>query len=180
MFATFCFDPLFELVWGFLYAEREGPCPNHLVVFSNGHIFSMRPFDDNGQIIPAQEIYRQLCYIKKLSQSRGQAVGVLTADDRTSFAKAYKHLRSLDPVNGHHLDHIEQAVITVQLDDACPKTPSEVSQCYRLCKSRRISTSGTVVVPTLSLNYFMTMKIIYFVGSLILSDKQYESQINFI
>ncbi|XP_071803432.1 peroxisomal carnitine O-octanoyltransferase-like isoform X2 [Asterias amurensis] len=109
----------------FFKTEREGPCPNHLVVFSNGHVFSMRPFDVNGQVIPAQEIYRQLCYIKKLSQSRGQAVGVLTADDRTSFAKAYKHLRSLDPVNGQHLDHIEQAVITVQLDDACPKTPSE-------------------------------------------------------
>ncbi|XP_038078103.1 peroxisomal carnitine O-octanoyltransferase-like isoform X2 [Patiria miniata] len=105
--------------------ESEGPCPSHVVVFSNGHIFLMRPIDDKDRLMPAQEIYRQLCLIKKLSTARGQGIGVLTADDRPSFAKAYKHLRALDPVNQSHLDTIEQSAFTIMLDDGTPKTPTE-------------------------------------------------------
>ncbi|XP_022102339.1 peroxisomal carnitine O-octanoyltransferase-like isoform X2 [Acanthaster planci] len=105
--------------------ESEGLCSNHVVVFSNGHIFLMRPIDDKDRLLPAQEIYRQLCHIKKLSTTRGQGIGVLTADDRPSFAKAYQHLRALDPVNASHLDTIEQSVFIISLDDGTPKTHSE-------------------------------------------------------
>ncbi|KAJ8024587.1 Peroxisomal carnitine O-octanoyltransferase [Holothuria leucospilota] len=74
----------------FFKTASEGPCPNHMVVFSNGHIFKLEVFDKNENLFGSYEILRQLSNIKERSSfSRGQSVGVLTADDRTSWAKLF-------------------------------------------------------------------------------------------
>ncbi|XP_071812660.1 peroxisomal carnitine O-octanoyltransferase-like isoform X2 [Apostichopus japonicus] len=104
----------------------EGPCPNHMVVFCNGHIFKMEMFDENEEQFGSYEILRQLTYIKENSAKSGQGIGVLTADDRTSWAQTYEHLLCLDPINQNHLETIQSAIIAVSLDNENPKNLSEL------------------------------------------------------
>ena len=42
----------------FSLSELEGPCPNHIHVMCNGHIFKMIPFDQQGELLTAPELYR--------------------------------------------------------------------------------------------------------------------------
>ncbi|XP_072042029.1 peroxisomal carnitine O-octanoyltransferase-like isoform X1 [Amphiura filiformis] len=107
--------------------ESEGHCPDHIVVISNGHMFIMRPFSDSGELMSSHDLFRQFTYIKEQSShTRGQGMGALSADDRTTYAKAYDYLCELDPANAQHLKTLETAINVVQLQEGAPKNMSEL------------------------------------------------------
>ncbi|KAJ8024622.1 Peroxisomal carnitine O-octanoyltransferase [Holothuria leucospilota] len=107
--------------------ESEGSCPEHIVVMCNGHIFKMdNLFDKDGEVIGALDIQRQLAFIKDRSVTRGQGIGILTADDRSSYAKIYHHLCSLDPANEEHLEAINSSVMVLSLDSETPTNLTEL------------------------------------------------------
>ncbi|XP_041478460.1 peroxisomal carnitine O-octanoyltransferase-like isoform X2 [Lytechinus variegatus] len=105
--------------------EREGPCPTHVHVMCNGHIFKMTVFDRNGQLLTSSEILRQMSYIKELSKEKGQCIGALTADDRPTYAKAFEHLVSLDPANRAHIETIKSSIVGCIIDDGHPQTMAQ-------------------------------------------------------
>ncbi|XP_071504244.1 peroxisomal carnitine O-octanoyltransferase-like [Diadema antillarum] len=129
MFHT-CREPGIErdTLHRYFKTEQEGPCPRHIHVMCNGHIFKMYPFDNKGDLNSAPELFRQLTYIKEMSQERGQCIGALTGDDRTTSAKAFKHLCSLDPANHAHIETIKSSIIGFILDDGHPQSLAETSQ----------------------------------------------------
>ncbi|KAJ8020124.1 Peroxisomal carnitine O-octanoyltransferase [Holothuria leucospilota] len=71
-------------------------------------------------------VHRQLAFIKDRSVTRGQGIGILTADDRSSYAKIYHHLCSLDPANEEHLETINSSVMVLSLDSENPTNLTEI------------------------------------------------------
>ncbi|XP_041479199.1 peroxisomal carnitine O-octanoyltransferase-like [Lytechinus variegatus] len=114
-----------DALYRYFKTENEGPCPTHIHVICNGHIFKMTVFDREGQALTAPEIHKQLVFIKELSSRRGQGIGALTADDRTTYAQAFDHLVSLDPCNRGHIETIKTSIIGLVLDDGVPKNMTE-------------------------------------------------------
>ncbi|XP_071498613.1 peroxisomal carnitine O-octanoyltransferase-like isoform X1 [Diadema antillarum] len=108
--------------------EYEGPCPTHLVVSSNGHLFKVETFDRMGKLISAQELARHLQYVKDHSKQRGQGVAALTGDTRDSYARNREYLLSLDPVNAEHVTAIDESIAMLAFDEDSPSTYSELFQ----------------------------------------------------
>ncbi|PIK59109.1 putative peroxisomal carnitine O-octanoyltransferase [Apostichopus japonicus] len=124
-------DPKDTIV-SYFKTESEGPCPTHIAVFCNGHIFKMEILDKNGNQIGSREIQRQLTYIKSQSKIKGQGIGILTGDDRKSWAKAHQHLASLDEQNAENLETIQSCIIAAYLDNECIK---DIRDGYRVSMS---------------------------------------------
>eukprot|EP00057_Strongylocentrotus_purpuratus_P031781 XP_785639.4 PREDICTED: peroxisomal carnitine O-octanoyltransferase [Strongylocentrotus purpuratus] len=113
----------------FFKTEREGSCPNHLIVSCNGHLFRVDPFDSRGQLVSSREFARQLQNVKDRSTTkRGQCMSTLTADERSRYAENQKHLKSLHPVNEQHIKTINTAIVMLALDDSTPSTYTELVQ----------------------------------------------------
>ncbi|XP_030846681.1 peroxisomal carnitine O-octanoyltransferase-like [Strongylocentrotus purpuratus] len=114
-----------DSLYRYFKTEQEGPCPTHIHVMCNGHIFKMTVFDLEGQVLTPPEIHRQLVFIKESCSQRGQGIGALTADDRVSYAQAFDHLVSLDSCNRSHIEIIKTSIMGLILDDGSPKSYTE-------------------------------------------------------
>ncbi|PIK52014.1 putative peroxisomal carnitine O-octanoyltransferase [Apostichopus japonicus] len=103
--------------------ESEGPCPNHVIVLCNGHIFRLEVFNEKEELYGSNEILRQLVDIKRrCSPWQGQCIGVLTAAKRDQWGKAYNHMCSLSNQNADHFEVIRSAMFAVALDDETPRS----------------------------------------------------------
>ncbi|XP_053569972.1 peroxisomal carnitine O-octanoyltransferase [Bombina bombina] len=114
--------------------ESEGVCPTHLIVMSNGRIFSFEAVYE-GLMLTPPEILRQLQNIQNRcsNEPRGIGLAALTTEERTSWALTREHLINLDPKNASHLERIQSSLFVVSLDDAKPYgTPENYSQICTL------------------------------------------------
>lgn len=107
----------------------------HIIVLHRGYIFSIDsvvvPTDANPKqvcIRPAPQIAKQLEYIENWCKSRplGPGVGALTTQERSEWADARDHLRSLSAKNARICDKIESAISVLVLDDNIPTTTDEI------------------------------------------------------
>ncbi|XP_077978570.1 peroxisomal carnitine O-octanoyltransferase-like [Glandiceps talaboti] len=109
--------------------ESEGPCPSHVIIFRNGHMFSLDIIDENGEPVTAPEIQNQLAYIKSKCEGQPAApgIGALTALDRTTWAETRQHLIEIDPDNRKGLHAIETSIICMVMDmDSSPTTMEQI------------------------------------------------------
>ncbi|XP_055889957.1 peroxisomal carnitine O-octanoyltransferase-like isoform X2 [Biomphalaria glabrata] len=99
--------------------ESEGFCPTNVIVISNGHIFSITPFDDKGEILTVPEIQFLLQQVRTRSKllGLGQGLTYLTAEERTKWAKARNRLVALHPQNYVNLTKIQTSIIAFWLED---------------------------------------------------------------
>nr|XP_054773599.1 peroxisomal carnitine O-octanoyltransferase-like [Lytechinus pictus] len=108
--------------------EREGSCPNHMLVSCNGHLFRVDPFDSRGKLVSSRELARQLQNVKERSMKRGQCMSSLTGDERSRYADNHKHLKSLHSINEEYIKTIDSAIALLALDDSTPCTYTELVQ----------------------------------------------------
>lgn len=109
--------------------EKEGPCPSHVVVACNGHIFLVDAVDKTtGSALNPLEWESQLqIIVDEASKTPGQGISRLTCDDRDTWAKNNAHLRQISGENAHYLHLIESAMFLLTLEpDFEPRTQSDI------------------------------------------------------
>ncbi|XP_006824922.1 peroxisomal carnitine O-octanoyltransferase-like [Saccoglossus kowalevskii] len=109
---------------------KEGNCPDHIIVLRKGNFYRFKATYDDGKILSAPELQRQLQYIKSACDNKPSipSVGMLTALDRTAWAEARTHLRQLDANNESILNDIESSLLMISLEDTSAKTEKEISE----------------------------------------------------
>jgi len=94
--------------------DKPNP-PRHIIVMHNNRIFSMPAYGSDGGPLTHDQTYEQLHKIVSASQTEGAAVGILTSDNRNTWAKVYKRLQK-DPHNKAMLDEIQRSIFVVCID----------------------------------------------------------------
>ncbi|XP_035688776.1 uncharacterized protein LOC118424334 [Branchiostoma floridae] len=107
--------------------ESEGPSPTHITVLCKGRVFKMEVIDLEGEPLTPAELKIQLEGVKKQYENvcEGPHISVLTAGDRTEWAKTREKMVEMDPVNAHNLSVIEKSIFVLAFDDAMPKDSGE-------------------------------------------------------
>ncbi|XP_006822398.2 peroxisomal carnitine O-octanoyltransferase-like, partial [Saccoglossus kowalevskii] len=127
---SFCYQCLYTAYshWGAdidaEYREKEGNCPDHIIVLRKGHFYRFTVTDDDGNILSAPELQRQLQYIKDTCENKPTipSVGILTALDRTPWAQARIHLRKLNRHNISIFNDIESSLLILSLEEISADT----------------------------------------------------------
>ncbi|OBT63538.1 PKS/NRPS-like protein [Pseudogymnoascus sp. 23342-1-I1] len=97
---------------------------NYIVVLWRGRAFKV-PLYDNGSQLSFVQLKGIFERIMQKADGDSLQVGILTSDERTSWAKIRKSLQVLHPQNLQYLHAIEAAAFLVCLDEASPETASE-------------------------------------------------------
>ncbi|KFY53300.1 hypothetical protein V496_07727 [Pseudogymnoascus sp. VKM F-4515 (FW-2607)] len=100
------------------------PGSNYIVVLWRGRVFEV-PLYDNGSPLSYVQLKGIFEWIMQNADGDASQVGILTSDERTSWAKIRKNLQTLHPQNLQYLHAIEAAAFLVCLDEASPETASE-------------------------------------------------------
>ncbi|XP_041977210.1 carnitine O-acetyltransferase-like isoform X2 [Aricia agestis] len=91
----------------------------YITVLHNNHIFHLDLWGEDGKQLNEDQIVENLAKIISLSPDRAiSAVGVLTSENRDTWAKAYQ-LLSKDTTNASSLRDIERSLFILCLDRAC-------------------------------------------------------------
>lgn len=90
-----------------------------IVVLCNNNFFTVRVLDNNGKPLTADSIASQLEQVISQSQKAGIPVGLLTSDDRDTWARVYKDLVA-DDINKSIMDQIQRSLFIVCLDNSVP------------------------------------------------------------
>lgn len=110
----------------FTTAAEDKNCPSTVIILGNGKIFSFDIFNE-GKLLSPQEIFQTLSIIdRKIKESKGNEIPVLTCDERTSWAKNRKHLMYLSIKNARHLQIIESSMMAFSFDDREPQSLADV------------------------------------------------------
>ncbi|KFY17622.1 hypothetical protein V492_00517 [Pseudogymnoascus sp. VKM F-4246] len=97
---------------------------NYIVVLWRGRVFEV-PLYRNGSPLPFVQLKGIFEKIMQNADGDALQVGILTSDERTSWAKTRENLQTLHPQNVQYLHAIEAAAFLVCLDEASPETASE-------------------------------------------------------
>ncbi|KAJ1724303.1 Carnitine O-acetyltransferase mitochondrial [Coemansia biformis] len=98
-----------------------------IIVARNGQLFDFS-FVRDGAVLSVGEIEATLEQIIKAADGAAAVpVGLLTADDRDSWARNRELLRRASPENAQALDAIEASAFLVSLEDARPASRKELS-----------------------------------------------------
>ncbi|CAI5447718.1 unnamed protein product [Caenorhabditis angaria] len=91
----------------------------HFLAIYRGIPYSVRIFDENGAILPAEDVHSSLNFILKQGKAarNDESIGSLTSLDRDSWAVAREELESLEQKNGENLRKIDGALFAICLDD---------------------------------------------------------------
>lgn len=102
---------------------------NTVVIACNNQFYEVRCRDQNGLVIPEEELVVHLrsIVIDAYSTKQVTPVGVFTADDRDKWAAARKVLAK-EPENASSLKAIEDALLVICLDDTNQYNLTDVSQ----------------------------------------------------
>ncbi|TIA85373.1 hypothetical protein E3P99_04015 [Wallemia hederae] len=93
----------------------------HVVVISNNRFFKL-------DVSNADNLEAQLQHIVNLSSDhKGDAVGVLTTENRDTWSDARHHIQSLSKSNSESLKAIDSAAIIVALDESSPISRDQAS-----------------------------------------------------
>lgn len=107
----------------------EGQCPSTSLIIAKGRVFYYDAMPD-GQLLTPQEylhLFRQVDSILENEISQ-PGVPILTADDRSNWARNRTHLIELSTDNADKLKIIESSAMTICFDQNEPKDYSELAQ----------------------------------------------------
>ncbi|XP_035667620.1 peroxisomal carnitine O-octanoyltransferase-like [Branchiostoma floridae] len=100
----------------------------------------MEVIDQEGEPLTPAELKIQLQAVKKHCEKVGEGpnIAVLTAGNRTEWAKTREKMVEMDPVNARNLSVIEKSIVVLAFDDAMPKDMGEVlhQALVGSCKNR--------------------------------------------
>ncbi|XP_078615782.1 peroxisomal carnitine O-octanoyltransferase-like isoform X2 [Branchiostoma floridae x Branchiostoma japonicum] len=118
--------------------ESEGPSPTHITVLCKGRVFKMEVIDQESEPLTPAELKTQLEAVKQQCENvcEGSHISVLTAGNRTEWAKTREKMVEMDPVNARNLSVIEKSIIVLAFDDATPKDSGEVLRQVLVGSSR--------------------------------------------
>lgn len=136
--------------------ESEQLPSQDVIVFHNGHIFRIAMFENNDNSSSSRPVtghtagtvpdqFQTPCSIRKLyeqlktvlehpkcCESKGPAVGALTAGTRDRWAKNRIRLLELSDRNRMHLDQIERSLLCISFEPSRPQTANERLQ-WTMC-----------------------------------------------
>lgn len=106
----------------------EGTCPSVGIIIGRGRVFYF-DFIVDGEILQPQEFLHILTIARDVIENDSVKPGIpiLTADERTGWAKNRKHLIELSSNNAELLRIIESAAMTISFDDLEPIDYSEIA-----------------------------------------------------
>ncbi|XP_065647513.1 carnitine O-acetyltransferase isoform X2 [Hydra vulgaris] len=92
----------------------------HMVVAHNNQFFKLDVYDDNGNPLNEDYLADQLFHIVSMSNKKDEcSVGVLTTQDRNTWAQTWKRLIS-DTINKENVDCIVKSICLICLDQPVP------------------------------------------------------------
>nr|CAD7260011.1 unnamed protein product [Timema shepardi] len=91
----------------------------HIVVVHNNEFFSVTILDENMRALDENQLLSQLRFVVEESPRPTKTVGILTSENRDTWAK-YHRLLSQDPYNTKLLDVIEKSLFVLCLDGPAP------------------------------------------------------------
>nr|CAD7199794.1 unnamed protein product [Timema douglasi] len=91
----------------------------HIVVVHNNEFFSVTILDENMRALDENQLLSQLRFVVEESPRPTKTVGILTSENRDTWAK-YHRLLSQDPYNMKLLDVIEKSLFVLCLDGPAP------------------------------------------------------------
>lgn len=100
--------------------------PRHIMVQTQGRIFSCTVLDENMEPLTPPEIEWQLQEILSKANSPGIGIGSLTGEKRDTWHELRERLISLDRNNQKNLELIETSLFALVLDENVPETDTEV------------------------------------------------------
>lgn len=106
------------------YPPNEPNAPKHIVVAHNNQFFAFDVYGSDGQPLSEAQIYRQLKNLVQDSEQVSPPVGILTTENRSTWAKAYTELAK-DKVNSISLDKIKHSICLICLDNKLPQDMSD-------------------------------------------------------
>ncbi|KAG8228401.1 hypothetical protein J437_LFUL003874, partial [Ladona fulva] len=100
------------------FADPSNP-PKHIIVSHNNHFFKVTVLKDNGEPLSWKTFLQQLREVLEQSVHPGPPIGILTSENRGTWAKAYSKL-SKDPQNRDSLKTIEKSLFLICIDGPNP------------------------------------------------------------
>ncbi|CRL04763.1 CLUMA_CG017823, isoform A [Clunio marinus] len=109
--------------------RNEGKCSSTCVVIGRGKIFYFDLIVE-GRVLTPQELLYILMHVRSNieNQSESQLLPLLTADERTSWAKNRKYLKEISKNNKRLLEIIESSLVILSFDEYEPNDDSDFSQ----------------------------------------------------
>lgn len=106
------------------YPPNEPNAPKHIVVAHNNQFFAFDVYGSDCQPLSEAQIYRQLKNLVQDSEQVTPPVGILTTENRSTWAKAYTELAK-DKENSISLDKIKHSICLICLDNKLPQDMSD-------------------------------------------------------
>ncbi|WFD43869.1 carnitine O-acetyltransferase [Malassezia psittaci] len=128
-------------------ASRDDPA-KHVTVMVNDNVYELPVFNDKNEIVPLPELEKAMqAIVQDGSKQPGQGVGLLTTEQRDTWALEREHLLKLSPENRATLDSIESSLLVLSLDSNVLATPTQHQGTQVGCEpatadAHAIATSG--------------------------------------
>uniref|UniRef100_A0A7S1KTC4 Choline/carnitine acyltransferase domain-containing protein n=1 Tax=Percolomonas cosmopolitus TaxID=63605 RepID=A0A7S1KTC4_9EUKA len=103
----------------------------YVVICCRGFFYKVGIMDDARKLVPEEQLEVSLRAIVQDAESQGEAkydVGILTTENRTTWARARAQLIAESPVNKHTIDTIDNALMVYCLDHRSPKNLTQISK----------------------------------------------------
>ncbi|CAH1785909.1 unnamed protein product, partial [Owenia fusiformis] len=97
------------------YPPDEPDPPKHIIVAHNNYFFKMDLYGHDWKPLNMEQLFKQLQLIVERSQKRCLPLGILTAENRNTWAKAYNRLMR-DKENKKSLEEIQRSIFLLSLD----------------------------------------------------------------
>ncbi|KAJ5833041.1 Highly reducing polyketide synthase sdnO [Penicillium riverlandense] len=109
---------------------KKYPGNDYCVVLRRGHVFSV-PLKAGNEVVPYARIKATFDGILEKVQDEGVWTGILTNDNRDSWATIRERLISMNSANAEYIRVIEQAAFVLCLDEGAPTTgPEHVRKAF--------------------------------------------------
>ncbi|KAL4900464.1 hypothetical protein BDW74DRAFT_188294 [Aspergillus multicolor] len=124
----------YSLTWLFNALREPGvssdrmvryPGVGHVAVLRRGHLFRLSLREGDGTIVSYAKLKATYQAILELDLPEKHWTGILTTDNRTSWAINRQKLLELNPANATYIKAIEESIVVLCLDDDNPITREE-------------------------------------------------------
>ena len=113
-------------------AQNYDPASNnHIAVIRRGRFYEFEVVNASGEFLSAADMQKQFERIQKLADQAGDEeypVGILTGENRDTWADARETIIKASPANQKALERIQSAIVVVALDEHKPVTREEFSR----------------------------------------------------
>ena len=106
------------------FPPDEPNSPTHITVIHNNSFFSLEAYGRDNKPLSIDQIYKELQSVMDMSKKPDVPVGILTTENRNTWAKSYNHLIK-DKVNKASLENIQRSIFVLCLDEHLPSDMSD-------------------------------------------------------